>query len=55
MILLTILALILIIVIGVAVLCLSVGGAIFTVIFSDLIVCAFIIGLIMWIIIKRRH
>ena len=40
----------------VAVLCVSAGGAVFMVIFSDVIVCAAIIAFIMYLIVKhRRH
>ena len=55
MILLTILALIMVILIIVGVALASVGGALFFIIFGDIIVCAVIIGLIIrWVIKKKR-
>lgn len=54
MILLTILAIILAILIVVAIAVLSLGGALATVIFGDLIVCIAIIALIMRFIVKRK-
>lgn len=55
MILFTLLAIILVGVALVAIACLGIGGTIFTVIFSDLIVCIAVIVLIMWLIRKKKR
>ena len=54
MILFTILAIMLLIVTGVAVVALGVGGAAFIVVFGDLIVCAVIIAFIIKRLIRRK-
>lgn len=54
MILFTILAIILIGVALVAIACLSIGGTIFTLIFSDLIVCIAVIVFIMWLLRRKK-
>lgn len=55
MILFTILAIILVGVAVVAFTCISIGGTIFTIIFSDLIVCIAVIVFIMWLLRKRKR
>lgn len=54
MILFTILALTLLFLIGFFVLTISAGGAIFTILFSDVIVCAAIIGVIIVALCKKK-
>lgn len=55
MILFTILAIIMLLLIGFVILVTAIGGFIFTFLFSDVIVCIFIIGLILYKIIKRKR
>lgn len=55
MVLFTILLITLICLAVVAILLLGAGGAMAVVLFSDVIVCAAIIGFIMYLIVKHRH
>lgn len=55
MILFTLLAIVLIGVAVVAIACISIGGTLFTIIFSDLIVCIAVIVFIMWLLKKRKR
>lgn len=55
MILLTILALMLVMLIGIAVIFISVGGTVFTVIFADVFVCIGFIVLVIRFLIKRKR
>lgn len=54
MILFTILALMLIGLLGVAIVTLAIGGAAFVAVFADVIVCAVFVGLIIKFLLKKR-
>lgn len=54
MFLFTILALIMILLIAFVVFVISAGGAIFTVVFGDVIICIVLIGLVIWFLFFRK-
>ena len=55
MILLTILSIVFILLVAVAILCASIGGTLFLIVFGDLIVCALVIAWIIKKIINRKN